>query len=132
VTRHVVQFSGGIGSWAATQRVIAEHGTADLVLLFADTKVEDDDLYRFLDDAAAQIGVPVTVVADGRTPFQVFADTRFLVLSLKRHLSEPGRCTIADVACLPGAVRTNGCFGHSYRIQIAAKADPASCWRTGG
>jgi len=75
VTRHVVQFSGGIGSWAATQRVIAEHGTADLVLLFADTKVEDDDLYRFLDDAAAQIGVPVTVVADWPHP----------VSGLRRH-----------------------------------------------
>src|SRR6266511_1582734 len=67
MTTHVVQYSGGIGSWAAAQRVIAEHGTADVVLLFADTQVEDDDLYRFLGDAAAQIGVPVTVVADGRT-----------------------------------------------------------------
>ena len=45
---------------------------------FADTLVEDEDLYRFLDDAAAQLGVPVTVVADGRTPFQVFRDQRFL------------------------------------------------------
>ncbi len=78
MTTHVVQYSGGIGSWAAAQRVIAEHGTADVVLLFADTQVEDDDLYRFLGDAAEQIGVPVTVIADGRTPFEVFADTRFI------------------------------------------------------
>lgn len=94
MTTHVVQYSGGIGSWAATQRVIAEHGAEDLVLLFADTRAEDDDLYRFLRDSAAQIGVPVTVVADGRTPFQLFRDQRFLVLSPRRHLSEPGiaRC----------------------------------------
>ena len=78
MTLHVVQFSGGIGSWAAAQRVAAEHGTDNLVLLFADTRVEDDDLYRFLDDAAAQLGVPVKRVADGRTPFQVFTDQRFL------------------------------------------------------
>jgi 3'-phosphoadenosine 5'-phosphosulfate sulfotransferase (PAPS reductase)/FAD synthetase len=78
MTRHVIQMSGGIGSWAAAQRVAAEHGTGDLVLLFADTLVEDPDLYRFLDDAAAQLGVPITRVADGRTPFEVFRDQRFL------------------------------------------------------
>ena len=82
MTLHVVQYSGGIGSWAATQRVIAEHGTANLVLLFADTLVEDHDLYRFLDDSAAQFGVPVTRVADGRTPFEVYRDRRFLGNSL--------------------------------------------------
>jgi hypothetical protein len=36
MTTHVVQYSGGIGSWAATQRVIAEHGTTNLVLLVLD------------------------------------------------------------------------------------------------
>ncbi|TXK41466.1 hypothetical protein FR742_19515 [Nonomuraea sp. C10] len=76
--RHVVQFSGGIGSWAAAQRVAAQHGTDRLTLLFADTLVEDDDLYRFNQDATAQLGVELTVVADGRTPFEVFHDVRFL------------------------------------------------------
>ena len=75
---HVVQYSGGIGSWAATQRVIAEHGTANLVLLIADTQVEDPDLWRFVHDSTARIGVEPTVVADGRTPFEVFHDQRFL------------------------------------------------------
>jgi 3'-phosphoadenosine 5'-phosphosulfate sulfotransferase (PAPS reductase)/FAD synthetase len=74
----VVQFSGGIGSWAAAQRVAAEHGTDNLVLLFADTLIEDPDLYRFLCEAASQIGVLVTRVADGRTPFEVFWQQRFL------------------------------------------------------
>jgi hypothetical protein len=78
MTLHVVQYSGGIGSWATAQRVAADHGTHDLVLLFADTGVEDPDLYRFLTDSSAQLGVPVTVVADGRTPFEVFQDQRFL------------------------------------------------------
>ncbi|WP_243726222.1 hypothetical protein [Actinomadura rubrisoli] len=75
---HVVQYSGGIGSWAAAQRVAAEHGTGNLVLLFADTGVEDDDLYRFLEESAAQLGAPLVRVADGRTQFEVFTDQRFL------------------------------------------------------
>ncbi len=77
-TLHVVQYSGGIGSWAATQRVVAAYGTDNLVLLTADTRVEDPDLWRFVRDSTVHIGVTPTVVADGRTPFQVFADQRFL------------------------------------------------------
>jgi hypothetical protein len=76
--KHVVMFSGGIGSWAAAKRVAAEHGTAELTLLFTDTLIEDEDLYRFLDDASENIGVSVTRIAEGRTPWQVFRDERFL------------------------------------------------------
>ncbi|MFD8529480.1 hypothetical protein ACFV0L_18870 [Streptosporangium canum] len=78
MTRHVVQMSGGIGSFWAAKRVAAEHGTDDLVLLFADTQVEDPDLYRFMDDASAHLGVEPVVVADGRTPTEVFFDEHFL------------------------------------------------------
>ncbi|HEY8985540.1 MAG TPA: hypothetical protein VIU15_38965 [Streptomyces sp.] len=78
MTLHVVQFSGGIGSWATARRVAAEHGTRDLVLLFADTLAEDPDLHRFLHDAAERIGVPVTRVSEGHTPFEIFRHKRFL------------------------------------------------------
>jgi len=78
MTLHVVQFSGGIGSWAAAKRVAAKHGTTSLVLLTANTQVEDPDLWRFVRESADEIGVQPTIVADGRTPFEVFADVRFL------------------------------------------------------
>jgi hypothetical protein len=58
--------------------VVEKHGTSGLVLLFADTLVEDDDLYRFLDDAAGDLGVPVTRIAEGRTPQQVHEDVRLI------------------------------------------------------
>ena len=96
-----MQFSGGVGSWAAAKRVAEYHGTDGLVLLFADTLIEDEDLYRFLDEAAADIGVPVTRIADGRDPWQVFRDERMIGNSrvdpcskhlkrrlLRRHLDE--------------------------------------------
>lgn len=76
--KRVVMFSGGIGSWMAARRVADAHGTASLTLLFCDTLIEDPDLYRFIDEAAADIGVPITRIADGRTPFEVFRDERFL------------------------------------------------------
>lgn len=76
--RHLVMFSGGVCSWAAAKRVVERHGKEGVVLLFADTKMEDEDLYRFLDEAAANVGAPLVKIADGRTPWEVFDDEKML------------------------------------------------------
>ncbi|MGC5531605.1 phosphoadenosine phosphosulfate reductase family protein [Streptomyces sp. SR-10] len=76
--QHVVMWSGGITSWATARHVVAEHGTTNVTLLFADTLIEDEDLYQFNEQAAAQLGLPITRVADGRDPWQVFEDKRWL------------------------------------------------------
>jgi hypothetical protein len=89
-------FSGGVGSWAAAKRVAERHGTENLTLLFTDTLIEDEDLYRFLHEAAANVGVPVTTIADGRDPWQVFRDVRYIgntrtdpcSMHLKRNLAD--------------------------------------------
>lgn len=71
-------FSGGVGSWACAKRVAAQHGTERLTLLFADTKVEHPDTYRFLREAAANVGGTLVEIADGRTIWEVFRDVRYL------------------------------------------------------
>jgi 3'-phosphoadenosine 5'-phosphosulfate sulfotransferase (PAPS reductase)/FAD synthetase len=72
-------FSGGVGSWAAAKRVAEAHGgVVGLTLLFADTLIEDADTYRFLEDAAANVGAPLVRIADGRTPWELFAAESFL------------------------------------------------------
>lgn len=76
--KHVVQFSGGLGSFGAALAVAEKHGTRDLTLLIADTKAEDEDLWRFADDTSRLLGVPLTKVADGRDPWELFRDKRFL------------------------------------------------------
>jgi 3'-phosphoadenosine 5'-phosphosulfate sulfotransferase (PAPS reductase)/FAD synthetase len=70
--RHLVMFSGGVGSWATAKRVVERHGTENTVLLFADTNMEDEDLYRFLGEAAENIGAPLVRVADGRNVWELF------------------------------------------------------------
>ena len=75
---HLVMFSGGAGSWAAGRRVVERHGPEDTRLLFADTLMEDEDLYRFLEEAAADIGAELIHLTEGRTPWEVFFDERFL------------------------------------------------------
>lgn len=111
--KHVVMFSGGNGSWAAAKRVAEKHGTADMVLLFTDTRMEDEDLYRFIKEAAANVGVPLTTITEGRNPWHVFFDERFLGNSradpcskiLKRQMAANwliANCDPADTICYVG------------------------------
>lgn len=76
--KHIVMFSGGVGSWMTAKRVSERYGVENVVLLFADTRIEDEDLYRFLRDAAANVGAPLVHVADGRDPWKVFHDVKWL------------------------------------------------------
>lgn len=48
MTKHLINYSGGICSWSAATRVIQKHGLEHIKLVFADTIIEDDDLYRFI------------------------------------------------------------------------------------
>lgn len=93
--KHVVMFSGGIGSWAAAKMVAAKHGTEDLYLVFTDVKGsaesvhigEDEDTYRFLDDAVKNIGGTYIYINEGRDIWEVFKDKKFLGNSRLAHCS---------------------------------------------
>jgi hypothetical protein len=76
--QHVVSFSGGVCSFWAAQRVVEKFGRERVTLLFADTKMEDEDLHRFNREASDYLGVAITTIADGRTPWEVFRDERML------------------------------------------------------
>jgi hypothetical protein len=76
--RHIVFFSSGIASWVAARRVVERYGTDSTTLVFADTGIEDPDNYRFLHEAASDVGAPLVFLKDGRTPWDVFKDDRFL------------------------------------------------------
>jgi hypothetical protein len=76
--RHIVSFSGGLGSFMAAERVIQAHGPDDVTLLFTDTLTEDEDLYRFLNDSQTYFGIPVTIIKDGRDIWEVFNDVKYM------------------------------------------------------
>jgi hypothetical protein len=92
IKRHVVQFSGGIQAWAAARRVAGFLGAENMALLIADTHAEDEDLWRFADHASNALGVPLTKVADGRDPWQVFEHEGYLgnshVAPCSKHLKQ--------------------------------------------
>ena len=75
---YVVQYSGGLGSWGAAKLLADEHGAENVHLLFADTQMEDEDLYRFLHEGADALGCLLTTISDGRNVWEVFEDERYL------------------------------------------------------
>jgi hypothetical protein len=93
-TPAVVAFlSGGVGSWCATRRYVDLHGPDGVVCLFTDVGDggpyvgEDADTYRFLEDAVANLGVPLIRLQDGRSIWDVFRARKWLGNSGLSHCS---------------------------------------------
>lgn len=125
--KHIIFYSGGLGSWATAKRVIHTYGKDNVICLFTDTLIEDKDLYRFLLETTQEIyGIDQTDliestknipevshetmeerkkyltelarktrernpnfkwINDGRDPWDVFKDVRFLGNSRQANCS---------------------------------------------
>lgn len=96
--KHIVSFSGGLGSAEALKQTVDKYGKENVIALFADVKGsglthswsmpiidnllherfggETRDLYRFIWQLSEHLDVPVIRLEDGRTVFKVFADNK--------------------------------------------------------
>lgn len=86
--KYVVYVSGGRASFEALRRTVDRHGREAVDAVFTDTRIEDADLYRFLDDIERVLAIPITRLADGRDIWQVFKDRRVLGNTLMDTCSE--------------------------------------------
>lgn len=84
--RYIISVSGGNGS-AVSALLAMEHGL-NYVPIFADTLIEDWDLYRFNNDLQEILGREIIKVCDGRTPWQVFDDKKYVGNTRTAHCSE--------------------------------------------
>ena len=75
---HIVSLSGGSASAVAADRVLNRYGPEEVTLWFADTKWEDEDLYRFLDDLESRWEKKIVKFTDGRTPLEVAEDRKLI------------------------------------------------------
>lgn len=75
---HIAMFSGGAGSAYVARHMVETYGKENCILFFTNTLWEDEDNYRFMEEVASYIGIEITHRMDGRTPEEVFHDTRFL------------------------------------------------------
>ena len=78
MTERVVFFSGGISSYCAAKLTIETCGSKNVTLLFTDTLTEDEDLYRFIRDAAHKFQCRFVWLKEGRDVWQVFNDIKFI------------------------------------------------------
>jgi hypothetical protein len=130
---HCVMFSGGIGSWAAAVRVRERYPDGRIVALFADTLMEDEDLYRFLPEAASSVDAELVMLSEGRTPWEVFREERFLGNSrvdpcsriLKREMLDRWRDTRLDPATDVIYIGIDWSEAHRYE-RVKARMAP---WR---
>lgn len=74
--KHIVSFSSGLSSAVACERVLKRYDDVDIV--FMDTLIEDDDNYRFMRECEARWGVKITILTEGRTPFEVATDKKII------------------------------------------------------
>lgn len=76
--KYIVSFSGGVGS-ALTAFIVAKtYGPENTIILFADTLIESPDLYEFNQKVVDKLGCEYIVIADGRTPWEIFRDVKFM------------------------------------------------------
>jgi hypothetical protein len=71
-------YSGCVGSLATTKRILEKQNKNDVILLFTDTLIEDEDLYRFLNETSDKFGCELVWLKDGRTPWEVFKDVKWI------------------------------------------------------
>ena len=126
-TKHLVQFSTGVASAEVAWRVVAEHGAENVVLLTADTRVEDEDNWRFGQEVADRLGCEWIRLADGRTPMEAGRDhrcvpsNRMAVCSrvLKRELLDKYRAEHFDPAST--IVYVGYDWTEQHRVEAALK-----------
>lgn len=133
--QYIVNVSGGLASYEALRRTIERHGREQTVAVFADTRGEDVDLYRFLGDIERVLGIEIVRLADGRTIWQVMRDERAITIQsaapcsrvLKREVID---CWVADKYAGQPLTRV---FGYDWTepqraVRLAEQLAPAAIW----
>jgi hypothetical protein len=75
---YISSYSGGAASWYTSELLAERYGKENVINLFADTLIEDEDTYRFIDETTEKSGIKLVRVADGRDPWEVFKDNRWI------------------------------------------------------
>lgn len=68
---HIIFFSGGKSSFTVADWVKTHHPEDNILLYFTDTKWEDEDLYRFIEEAADKLELPMLTHSAGINPVQL-------------------------------------------------------------
>jgi len=76
--KHIVSFSGGLGSFAVACWVKENYPNDEILLVFTDTHFEDEDLYRFIDESSSKLELPLHKIGIDDTPLTLMEKDKFL------------------------------------------------------
>lgn len=138
----VVMFSGGAGSWAAAKKAVERYSPDKTVLLFTDVQGnnpsphvgEDEDTYRFVQEAAENVGAPLVILNEGMDIWDVFKKNRWIGNSQLAHCSfvlkqKPARKWIEDNCCDDTTIVLGIDWTETHRIPAIEKGYlPRSTW----
>jgi len=85
--KHIISYSGGLASFFEAKLSIDKYGENNVELVFCDTKTEDEDLYRFLDDTEKYLGKKIIKLVEGRDIWQVAFDRNYMFNSMLAECS---------------------------------------------
>ena len=74
----IVMYGGGLTSYEAARRAIERYGHERVEIWFANTRMEDDDLYRFNRDVEKILNHEIVVFDQGIDVWGIFHRERFL------------------------------------------------------
>jgi hypothetical protein len=75
---HIVFFSGGLSSFAVAHHLKVKYPNDNIVLYFTDTKWEDEDLYRFIDEVSDKLQLPLLKHSEGIDPVRLMIQRKAL------------------------------------------------------
>ncbi|CDN44014.1 phosphoadenosine phosphosulfate reductase family protein [Paenibacillus sp. P22] len=79
---HIIFFSGGKASLAVADWVQEQHPDDNIVLYFTDVLWENDDLYRFINEATDKLQLPLLIHSAGINPIQLMFEKKMLYNSM--------------------------------------------------
>ena len=86
--KHIISYSGGLASFYEAKLSIEKYGIENVELVFCDTKSEDEDLYRFLDETEKYLNKKIIRLVDGKDIWECAFEDNFL------YNSRIANCTI--------------------------------------
>lgn len=75
---HIIFFSGGKSSFSVADFVKEKYPDDNIVLYFTDTKWEDGDLYRFINEASTKLELPLLVHSMGLNPVELMFEKKLV------------------------------------------------------
>lgn len=101
---HIIFFSGGLSSFSAADWVKTNYPEDNIVLYFTDTLWENEDLYRFINEASDKLKLPLLTHSKGINPLELMFEKKLVFNSMIGDCSKELKVKVAKEYLTKGIV----------------------------